>query len=188
MSEHDDPDGGMPEPDWDRYRVNSRAANTGANAKVGDPLRWGGQARLVLSSGQNAISPQFLRAQTADTYGRLWALTGTMRAPFDALALPVADFVVLLEISQGSGQGLVRQFFDLRALIAIGLAGGYAPFPEFTGGFTGFMTQSFAIIGGVVGQQWGARVFTVISAGTGIVNAEVTTTVISSCLAAGQGL
>lgn len=181
MSEYDDDDGGMPAPDWGRYAVKSRAYNSGANAAVGDPLRWGGvnehvlQAALVRYQG-----PQFLRAQAADTYGRLWALTGTVSAAPTVWALGLT-WQHYLEVTQGSGQATIIQLFDLRLLTSIGLSV-YARDSD-----GGRERRSFAIIGGVVGQSWSARILG--SLGDPAVNGErVTTSVISSVLAAGTGL
>lgn len=181
---------GMPPPDWDRNKVVSRAYG-GDLAKVGDPTRWGGQATLRVTTPPLAgfaryQSPQFLRAQAGDRYGRLWALTGTLKMPALYALAALNEWQAELIITQGVGQTAILQHFNLRLLNNIAFAGGYsAPLPD-----GGFVSWPFAIIGGVIGQQWGAQL-QIFLGGGGVLPAgdhDITCSVISSVLAAGTGL
>jgi hypothetical protein len=178
----DDPEQQEPsDPDWDRYRVVSRAYG-GPVKPVGDPTRWGGSISNVLQAALTQYqTPQFARAQVADNYGRLWSMTGTVDAPPACWALGLT-WTHFLEVTQGAGQAVIVQHLDLRLLTDIGLAV-YAR----QSAPAGRERRSFAIIGGIIGQQWSARIVGAI--GDPAVNgSEITTTLIAAPMAAGMGL
>jgi hypothetical protein len=186
MSDDDhDPDGygyqdALPPPDWNRVLVHSRAMG-GPVKPVGDPTRWGGAQDIVLQAALvRQSSDQFLRAQTSDNYGRLWALCGNVTTSPVVWALGLT-WTLFLEVTQGSGQAVVTQLFDLRLLTASGLA-------VYGVGTPGLVeSRSFAIIGGVIGQQWSARLVWAI--GDPAVNGiNVNVSVIAAVMAAGTGL
>jgi len=180
---------GFPDPDWAKYAtgVSSRAQAPG-HLPLGDSIKWGGQVVQQVNNDPALIirtfdSLSFIRAQTNDTYARTWALLGTVSAPPTVWLLPIGQWTILLEISQGSGQNVITQLFDLRSLTTIGIAGGYSV-DTFT---TGFEKRSFAIVGGVLGQQWQARVR--IAFAVALVPATaITTSIIGAPFAAGTGL
>lgn len=178
-------------PDWGRYQVESRAGDTTGktHTALGDPTQWGNTAVLSGITSPPALfrfddSPQFLRAQCQPPYSRLWALTGVATAPPAMWALAAADWLLFLEITLGVGQTSITQLFDLRKLTTLALATAYGTLPNSAVG----EGRPFAIVGGVIGNSWSARVRSALATATGILDAEVSVGVISTPVAAGEGL
>lgn len=191
----------MPRPDWSRYaeRVQSRAHDgTGRSfTPLGDPKMWGGHADVELVSiGVAAVireSGQFLRVQCSDVYARMWSINGTVAADTDVwntgnpnLPLPTLWNLALI-IQQGSGNVQIEQWYDLRKLTELAVNTGYQIQPGFATNVD--QVRAFSIIGGVVGNNWSARIFALTAPAAGFVTPfPVRVTAIATPLAAGTGL
>lgn len=160
--------GGISDPDWDRYKVNSRATNTSPGAKLGLPLRWGARINTqVPAAFVETATEQFLRVQTDDTYSRSWSLLGTLRLPQVTWTVVVAPFplAVLLEVTQGVGQATIVQ----NIVLAVGgsptaglcntqhVNNGGPYFSQFSGPGGIFETRPFAAIGALIGNAIAIR-------------------------------
>lgn len=113
------------DPDWDAYRVDSRAQDqTGENhTRLGDPTNWGSERRFTLKKGATGLdtSQAVVRAQCVDGYARAWFLSGSLEIS-DVLAASTPPEVIWnsqLEITQGVGQAIVVQRLSLGRLIGL---------------------------------------------------------------------
>lgn len=204
LDEGDDFEGGtgLSEPQWGSVLdLHSRARQGAQQAikPVGDPLKWGGTSRVLLTPDAaipvNVVTtPEFVRMQAIDTYSRSWSLLGSLELPvatWAAFDAGVTFVVPFLEISQGVGQTTLVQALKINELTVIGAAV-YQPVfnvQYFAGGTPTREARSFAAIGALVGRAISMRmIYLFAGAGVAGLPGEAVMNVIVTPYAPGYGL
>ena len=170
----------MADPDWDTFRVRSRAVDTsretsGEPSPVvvttlqgdqphGDGTRWGGEARLPVTIAPGAtvevVSPQIVRAQVMDHYARRWRWWCVLGVQVPDPEQPGPNAInVGLEWTVGVGQVSLVQRLDFTPFVApLTLAVGWLP--------TGFGSTAIEIpihdagpLTTIIGEAVAARFF-----------------------------
>lgn len=179
---HGQEPGGIHDPDWGRFEVKSRAMGNTATTALGDGTRWGSQvAGTIVAPGPTSFG-QTIWVQTHDPYTRNWQIVGTVTASSLAWVLPLADFIIWLEVTMGVGQALVVHQFDIRALINLAA-------PWYTERADNFqIVKPFVISGGLIGRQISARFVFNIPGLIPPANLPVKCAAMISPFAAGAGL
>lgn len=144
--------------DWESRAGDGMARN---ETPSGNPLRWGGQVSQAIDVNPDTFvevqSSQLLRTQPHDNYARHWAIVGNLEASEASWALPHSSWNAYLQITQGAGQNVLIQRFDLRTLVELA-----APVYQVLQSGTR-QNKAFAISGGIVGVAINAIVVVVIS-------------------------
>lgn len=170
---------------------------------VGDPTRWGAQiVQLIPAPATDAQaiyqSEQFISAHTNDPYPRPWSLIGTLSAPNFMYSLPdpavgvapqIDEWSATLSLTLGTGQAQIVHNLNLRAIIDAD-----SPFyrnsnaAEEMFATLGFRVAPFIVPGAIVANAISIRVIHTISFSAPATAFPLTTTVLLTPLAAGEGL
>jgi hypothetical protein len=182
--ERDEHDYEMREPDFGRVlNVHSRADQRDGSTftEHGDPVRWGSTAEVSLTladENRPVYSEQIVRVDRKNAYPCNWQMVGELVVPAAWADSPTTSlqWFALLEIIMGTGQTVVTQNVNLRALIDLAvppalLATGQSWYtPRGVGGSVGF---PWVMPGGLVGKSIQVRAIFLVAPEFGLAPANV---------------
>jgi hypothetical protein len=172
---------GIHEVDWARYLDVESRATSQDHTPLGDPARWGGEVKTVVTpTGVFGSGAQLIRVQTRDPYSRTWQMLGTLSAALDVWASDAASWKAGLEVGMGVGQTTVYHTFDLRVLVALAAPVYISP--------DGGITRPWVISGGLFARAIAARIVHTIDSETFAGERTITTAAVVSVFSAGTGI